>query len=228
MKGQGQARIYNAPYPATWKAAVDSAWGLGLTVLRVYPKDGFISAKRGMTPTTLGEDVGIWIKEAGPGKTQVEVVSRQKGVPVFEIKHWEEDVFHAIGDRLGNAPLAQGAAPGSSTPIRAYGSSPLQPAAPNAPISLQPAPVNGNVPPPKPVTAPPIKPVASKAKESPANATLTKDLILREQLRRYLVSKEADLKAESEPARRQLIQSEMEYMQEELNRLDAKLSNVPK
>lgn len=230
MKGQGQAKIYNAPYPATWKAAVDSAWGLGLTVLRVYPTEGFISAKRGMTAKTLGEDVGIWVKEAGTGKTQVEVVSRQKGIPVFEIKHWEEDMFHAIGDRLGTAPLAQGGAPGTAAPIRASGFGNTQGAPASGPMTLQPVPSSGGIAQPKLTTIRPTQSqsFSSPAKESQANLNLTKDMILREQLRRYLASKESELKTEKEPARKQLIQGEMDYLHEELDRLDAKLSNVTK
>jgi hypothetical protein len=74
----------------------------------------------------------------------------------------------------------------------------------------------------------PSRTVKATEKDAQANFTLTKDMILREQLRRYLASKETDLKNESEPKRRQLIEGEMDYLREELGRLDAKLSNVPK
>jgi hypothetical protein len=228
MEGQGQVRIYQAPYDATWKAAVDSAWGVGLTVLRVYPKEGFISTKRGMTPKTLGEDVGIWLKEAGTGKTQVEVVSKQKGIPVFEVKHWEEDVFRAIGDRLGSAPLAQGSAPGNTTSIRSSSSSAPAPA-PTAPLSLQPmAPTQPHLVPQPAQPLPAAKAGKPGVKTASEQQTLTQEVLLREQLRRYLLSKQSDFKKETEPKRRQLIQYEMDYLQEELNKLDAKLTNVPK
>src|SRR5437868_14029032 len=118
-QGHGPAHIYYAPYDKTWKAAVDSAWDRGLTVLRVYPEQGFISAKRGMSATTFGEDVGIWLKEAGAGKTQVEVVSRQKGLPMLQVKNWEDDLFQSIGERVGGPPFNQGTAPGPVSTIRA-------------------------------------------------------------------------------------------------------------
>lgn len=231
MEGQGPARIYQAPYDATWKAAVDSAWGLGLTVLRVNPKEGFISAKRGMTAKTLGEDVGIWLKDAGTGKTQVEVVSKQKGIPMIERKHWEDDVFRAIGDRLGSAPLAQGSAPGNTMSIRSSGSSAAPLTTATAPLALQPAlPQQHAIPQQvvQPIPAANAPERSSVSRPGSRQNTSTEEVLLREQLRRYLLSKEADLKRENEPKRRLLIQYEMDYMQGELNKLDAKLSNVPK
>jgi hypothetical protein len=228
LEGKGQAKIYNTSYQETWKAAVDSAWGLGLTVLRVYPKEGLISTKRGMTSTTFGEDVAIWVKEAGPGKTQVEVVCRQKGVPVIKQKHWEADVFHAIEDRLNPASVAQGGAPGDSIPIRSSGASGPRRTTTEAPLELQPAAAIAVVPQSQASPTPAAKASHPKVAESQADFNLTKDMILREQLRRYLAAKESELKTEKEPARKQLIQGEMDYLREEFNRLDAKLSNVPK
>lgn len=225
MEGKGPSRVYNAPYDATWKAAVDSAWGLGLTVLRVNPKEGFISTKRGMTPTTFGEDVGIWLKDAGAGRTQVEVVSRQKGVPFFEFKHWEDDVFRAIGEKLGSAPVAAyGSSPGTTTSVRASGSSADSTGLLATPHTVPSNQAVAGRPAPDAKAGQPDSVSKQPAKPDP----LTEQVILRERLRRYLVTKESELNQETEPKRRQLIQYEMEYMREELNKLDAKLSNVPK
>ena len=206
MQGQGPAQIYPAPYEKTWKAAVDSAWDLGLTVLRVYPEQGFISTKRGMSGTTFGEDVGIWLKEAGPGKTQVEIVSRQKGIPVLQVKNWEESLFRSIGEHVGAPPVAQGTAPGSSSVVQASSQSKFPPYADV--MSTQP---------PKVQSPPPVKHPAAKA-------PVAEQAILREKLKGYLAGREDELKKETDPARRKFIEYEMDYLREELSNVESKIA----
>jgi hypothetical protein len=206
QQGLGPAHIYHAPYDKTWKAAVDSAWDLGLTVLRVYPEQGFISAKRGMTATSFGEDVGIWLKEAGVGKTQVEVVSRQKGLPMLQVKNWEDNLFQSIGERVGGPPFtAQGTAPGPANSIQASAS---------------------KYPPPADVivtTAPPVQtpPAVQHPKVKPVVA---EQAILRDKLKNYLVGRQEELDKEKDPARRKFLEYEMDYLKEELSNVESKIA----
>jgi hypothetical protein len=200
LQGKGPARIYPASYAATWKAAVDSTWGLGLTVLRVYPDQGFISAKRGMSGSSLGENVGIWLRDAGEGKTQVEVLNRQKGIPVLLVKNWEEDLFRAIGEQLNTSTTAQGSAPGVSGVI--VGSSANASPALVTPLSPQ-------------ANAPIVQPPKVKV---PPN----EELLLRERLKTFLSAREMELKTETDPTRRKLLKYETEYLRDELDKAEAK------
>jgi hypothetical protein len=206
LQGQGPAHIYQAPYDKTWKAAVDSAWDLGLTVERVYPEQGFISAKRGMTAKTFGEEVGIWLKEAGAGKTQVEVISRQKGIPMLEIKNWEDNLFQSIGERVGGPPFAaQGTAPGQASTVQASAS---------------------KYPPPADVLvtkAPPTQPPPA-IQHPKAKAPVAEQAILREKLKSYLAGREEELKKENDPARRKFLEYEMDYLREELSNVESKIA----
>jgi hypothetical protein len=205
LQGQGPAHIYPASYEKTWKAAVDSAWDLGLTVQRVYPEQGFISAKRGMTAKTFGEDVGIWLKEAGAGKTQVEVISRQKGIPMLEVKNWEDNLFQSIGERVGGLPFAQGTAPGSAATLQASGSK----FPPPADVLVTKAPPT---PAPPPVQHPGVKtPAAEQAR-------------LREHLKGYLAGRQEEFKKETDPARRKFLEYEMDYLREELSNVESKIA----
>lgn len=100
MEGQGTRSIYNASYDRVWAAAVAAAQTGDLYILIADKEKGTISAKRGMTPTTFGENVSIWIRSVSPTQTQVEVVSRQGGPPVFTIKNWEKPLLDAIAANL--------------------------------------------------------------------------------------------------------------------------------
>src|SRR3954469_3768606 len=77
MEGRGTKAVYNAPFDATWRAAVDAAQQGDLTVLNADPSTGYISAKRGIHVESFGENVGIWVSRLAPTQTSVEVVSRQ-------------------------------------------------------------------------------------------------------------------------------------------------------
>lgn len=100
MEGEGTRSLYNASYDRVWAAAVAAAQTGDLYILRADKERGTISAKRGMTPTTFGENVSIWVRSISPTQTQVEVVSRQGGPPVFTIKNWEKPLLDAIAANL--------------------------------------------------------------------------------------------------------------------------------
>ena len=210
LEGQGPVRIYNAPYAKTWKAAVDSAWNVGLTVLRVYPEQGFISAKRGMSATSFGEDVAIWLKEAGPGRTQVEVVSRQKGVPMLEIKHWEETMFQTINQEIGGNAMAQGSAPGVSGQTRSSLSDSTYVSGLPVQVSL-----------PTVQAAPVTKPFRIKNPEPD-------EVVLHQKLQTHLESREQELKKESDPARRKLLESEIDYLRDEVSAVESRIASSGK
>jgi hypothetical protein len=109
MQGQGPKQMYNAPFDAVWRAAVDAAQIGDLHILNADRQRGYIAAKRGMRVETFGENVGMWVTRVSPTQTQVEVVSRQAGPPKFVIKNWENQIFQTIAANLTREPTAAGA-----------------------------------------------------------------------------------------------------------------------
>ena len=57
---------------------------------------------------TFGENVGLWITRVSPTETQVEVVSRQAGPPVFWLKNWENEILRAIEANLTREAVGSG------------------------------------------------------------------------------------------------------------------------
>ncbi|HEY0457049.1 MAG TPA: hypothetical protein VGE41_11785 [Verrucomicrobiae bacterium] len=198
LQGRGTTQVYNVPADQVWQKATDTAWKLGLTVLRTYPRQGFIEAKRGMQFYTLGENVGIWVKQVGPNQTSVEVLSRQKGPPVLKYKNWETDFLAELGHELGpNTMLAQGTAPGNSGTMRGTQTGPVRPT--ELDRRIQPAVVRQTT-------------AVAGVPES--------ELILRDKLKRYLEIRSVEVQSEPDPKRRELLQFEMDYMRRELTNVE--------
>jgi hypothetical protein len=100
MEGHGKRAVYNAPYDQVWRAAVDAAQVQGLGIRTADPRAGYISTGRGIRPGSVGQNVGIWVREVAPGQTQVEVVSRQAGPHHLWSKNWENSVLNAVSANL--------------------------------------------------------------------------------------------------------------------------------
>ncbi len=100
MEGHGKVQVFPAPFDQTWRAAIDASQAGGLQVISADRSAGYISAHRGMTFATHGENVGIWVKPVSPQETQVEVVSRQAMLPKFWMKNWEKDIMAALNANL--------------------------------------------------------------------------------------------------------------------------------
>ena len=100
MEGRGKREVFNAPFDAVWRAAVDAAQAGELNVVTADKARGFIGAKRGPQIETMGENVGVWIKPVSSQDTQVEVVSRQAGLPVAWFKNWENQILNGIAANL--------------------------------------------------------------------------------------------------------------------------------
>ena len=99
-EGHGTQQVYRAPFDQVWRAAVDAAQLGDLQILKANRGQGYISARRGVQAETFGENVGLWVKRMSPTETQVEVVSRQAGPPVFWLKNWEHEILRAIDANL--------------------------------------------------------------------------------------------------------------------------------
>ena len=139
MQGEGTKAVYNAPFEATWRAAVDAAQQGDLTVLNADPSTGYISAKRGVHVESFGENVGIWVNRLAPTQTSVEVVSRQAGPPVLWLKNWEKRIQQSIAANLTREAVGA-TGPSTGTIYGTPGAPPVYSAPPAPPPTLVPSP----------------------------------------------------------------------------------------
>ncbi|HKQ39379.1 MAG TPA: hypothetical protein VJ063_14975 [Verrucomicrobiae bacterium] len=112
-QGHGTRQVYRAPFDQVWRAAVDAAQIGNLEILNANREQGYIAAKRGIQKETFGENVGLWVTRMSPTETQVEVVSRQAGPPVFWLKNWEHEILRSIEANLTREAVGAG---GTATP----------------------------------------------------------------------------------------------------------------
>lgn len=117
-QGQGTKQVYRAPFDQVWRAAVDAAQIGNLEILNANREQGYIAAKRGVQKETFGENVGLWVSRISPTETQVEVVSRQAGPPVFWLKNWEHEILRAIEANLTREAVGAGGTGTPSSEIR--------------------------------------------------------------------------------------------------------------
>ncbi len=100
MEGHGKREVFDAPYDVVWRAAVDAAQAGELNVVTADKARGFIGAKRGPQIETMGENVGVWVTRVSQHETQVEVVSRQAGLPVAWFKNWQNQILNGVAANL--------------------------------------------------------------------------------------------------------------------------------
>jgi hypothetical protein len=111
-EGAGTRLVYNAPFDSVWRAAVDASQRDGLEVTSSDRSTGYIAARRTVRVHTFGENVGIWLRQVSPSQTEVEVVSRQAGPPVAWLKNWENEIHRSIAANLSRDTSGYGTAPG--------------------------------------------------------------------------------------------------------------------
>ena len=100
LEGRGTKQVFERDFDTVWRAAVDASQQGDLQVLTADRERGYISARRTMRVQTFGENVGVWVKNLGPARTEVEVVSRQAGPPVAWLKNWEGEIIRAIAANI--------------------------------------------------------------------------------------------------------------------------------
>jgi hypothetical protein len=108
MKGQGKREVFDAPYDVVWRAAVDAAQAGELNVHTADKARGYIGASRGLQMATMGENVGVWVTPVSPEQTEVEVVSRQAGLPALWFKNWENQILNGVAANVTREPGYRG------------------------------------------------------------------------------------------------------------------------
>jgi len=123
LEGRGTKQMYTATYDQTWRATVDAAQRGNLQIMTADRYSGYIATRRGLPGSTLGENIGIWVREVSPLQTEVEVVSRQPDTPVAWLRKGENDIQRDVAVNLTREVPAVGRAPRETIIERGDGSS---------------------------------------------------------------------------------------------------------
>ena len=110
-RGTGTRRIYTAAFDQVWRAARDAADSAGLQVVRADRDRGYIAARRTLEPPTVGDNVGIWVRQTGPSATEAEVVSREPAPGALSLRTWENQIQGDIAANLARETTGVGTAP---------------------------------------------------------------------------------------------------------------------
>ena len=202
LEGRGTKRVYNASFAQTWRAAIDAAQRGNLEVIEADRASGYISAHRTVQLHTLGENVGIWIREVAAGQTEAEVVSRQAGPPVAWVKNWENEIQRSIAANLTREVPPVGTAPRETIIERGDGS--------------------------RTILVPEGQPGATIA--APQATTTHEALLLQQrqidQLRTKREAGERALSAEVDETKREMLQREVDRLKEDLRLQQQRLSEL--
>ncbi len=100
LEGRGTSEVYDVNFDFMWAAAHAAAEMGDFEVISADERSGYISARRKMSSSTIGETVGIWVRTVSANKTQVEVVSRLSVPSVPGSKGREQRVLATISTLL--------------------------------------------------------------------------------------------------------------------------------
>ncbi|MDB6109331.1 MAG: hypothetical protein JWR69_1081 [Pedosphaera sp.] len=96
MEGWGPLHVYNAGFDPVWNAALAAVEKNGFHVVNANRAKGYIGARRGISPTAFGENLGIWVRGVTPFQTEVGVVSRHAGLTILPLRNWQQPILKDI------------------------------------------------------------------------------------------------------------------------------------
>ena len=100
-RGTGAAKIYDKPYNTVWNAVLQSVNASGLDLVAEIRDKGTILAQGKVGAFTWGENVAIFVEQAGgTARTRVEVVNRRSFGPNITAADWERRIFEELDKRL--------------------------------------------------------------------------------------------------------------------------------
>ena len=100
-KGTGTAKVYNKPYDVVWQAVVETVKASGLTIESENKEKGTVLAHRSVTAWSWGENVGVFVEEAGVNAgTRVEVKNMRTLATNVTAKNWTQTLFASLDERL--------------------------------------------------------------------------------------------------------------------------------
>lgn len=96
--------MYEKPYDVVWEAIISSVKGSSLALVSENRSDGTILAQGSVGAFTWGENVAIYVEDAGGKvKTKVEIINKRAVATNITAADWEARLSSAIDARLAGA-----------------------------------------------------------------------------------------------------------------------------
>ena len=100
-KGTGKSKVYDKPYDVVWNAVVETVKSSGLELVSENKEKGSILAQAAASAFSWGENVAIFVEDAGGKiKTRVEVVNKRAVATNIFAADWETRILEALDNRL--------------------------------------------------------------------------------------------------------------------------------
>lgn len=100
-KGTGTAKVYDKPYDVVWDAVITSVKTSGLSLVSADKAQGSILAKGAISGFSWGENVAVYVDDAGGKvKTRVEVINKRTVGPNITAANWETRLFADIDKKI--------------------------------------------------------------------------------------------------------------------------------
>ena len=99
-EGTGQKQTFNRDFDVVWRASIDVLNTMNLPLAEENKSQGYILAKTGVSFTSYGENIAVFIKKTGSNQVTVEVVSKRVLATTIFAPDWSKDVLQRISARL--------------------------------------------------------------------------------------------------------------------------------
>lgn len=106
MQGMGEYFVYEALFDEVWSAVPEVVTNVGLRRVSVNNDRHMVLAKHGMTATSWGENVAVFVTKVDPGKTRVEVVTMRKLENNVTAQDWAGPIFIELHKRFKLADIS--------------------------------------------------------------------------------------------------------------------------
>ncbi len=95
-RGTGVSKEFEKPYGVVWDAVVQVVEASNLDLVAADKDDGKVLAQKGMSAFSYGENVAVFVTEATPESTEVEVVSKRALATNVVAKNWTKYILESI------------------------------------------------------------------------------------------------------------------------------------
>jgi len=99
-KGWGERVPYNATFDEVWAAMPQVITNAGLKFVSANIDKRVFLAKGGITGSSWGENVAIFVEKVENGKTSVEVITEPKMVLNYTAHNWDGPIFIQLDKRF--------------------------------------------------------------------------------------------------------------------------------
>lgn len=99
-RGTGDKITYQASFDQVWSAMPDVIKAVGLQYLSADRDEHMFLAKRGITFSSWGENVAIFVEKVSDSETCVEVISKKVVVTNIAARNWEWPIFAELNKKF--------------------------------------------------------------------------------------------------------------------------------